>query len=61
MTPVLLIYTNYIANLLTKEENPTHLLADDTSSFISRDTPDQFNMAPMKIVLIDLSDLFEWC
>ncbi len=51
-----LIYTNDIANC-TQEKNLTRLFADDSNSFISRDTPEQLKTS-MKIVL---TDLFEWC
>ncbi len=51
-----LIYTNDIAKS-TKEEKLTYLFADDTKSFISRDTTEQLKIS-MKIVL---KYVFEWC
>ncbi len=41
----------------TTEQNLTRLFADDSNSFISRDTPEQLKES-MKIIL---RDLFDWC
>ncbi len=41
----------------TTEQNLTHLFADDSNSFISRDTPEQLKES-IKIVL---RYLFDWC
>ena len=51
-----LLYTNDMVHCTT-EENQTRLFADDSNSFISRDTPEELKNS-MTIVL---KDLFEWC